>query len=288
MLPNRFPDAGEAPEYNTVDATLWFFEAVRAYMDHTGDAKFLPALKDIVDWHIKGTRYGIHADSDGLLACGEPGVQLTWMDAKIGDWVVTPRTGKPVEVQALWYNALRVAGFDELAERAKASFLAQFWNAGEGCLYDVVDGTFRDGAIRPNQIFAVSLHHTMLPEDKARQVVETVQRDLLTPAGLRSLSPCDSRYRGRYEGGVYERDSAYHQGTVWPWLMGPFLTAYGKTHGDREQILRWLNGCEAWMEQACLGQISEIADGDPPHTPRGCVAQAWSVAELLRVASGIS
>jgi glycogen debranching enzyme len=153
--------------------------------------------------------------------------------------------------------------------------------------YDVVDRAFRDGAIRPNQIFAVSLHHTMLPEDKARKVVEMVQRDLLTPAGLRSLSTRDSRYRGRYEGGVFERDSAYHHGTVWPWLMGPFLTAYGKTHGDREQVLRWLNGCETWMEQACLGQISEIADGDAPHTPRGCVAQAWSVAELLRVASGM-
>ena len=303
MLPNRFPDAGEAPEYNTVDATLWFFEAVRAYLAYTDDFEFvrlrlLPTLRDIVDWHCRGTRYGIALDVDGLLRCGEPGVQLTWMDAKIGDWVVTPRTGKPVEIQALWYNALRVAAalerragatreadaLDELAGRAQASFLAQFWNAAEECLYDVVDEGMRDGAIRPNQILAVSLHHQMLPAGQARQVVEAARRDLLTPAGLRSLSPRDSRYRGRYEGGVLERDSAYHQGTVWPWLLGPFLTAYCKTHSDRAMAREWLEGCGALLEQACLGQIAEIADGDAPHSARGCVAQAWSVAELLRAA----
>ena len=304
MLPNRFPDAGEAPEYNTVDATLWYFEAVRAYLAYTGEFEFvrtqlLPTLRDILDWHLRGTRYGIHVDSDGLLACGEAGVQLTWMDAKIGDWVVTPRSGKPVEIQALWYNALRIAAdltrregqgpqadsFDRLAARAQASFLAQFWNVNEQCLYDVVDGGQRDGAIRPNQIFAVSLHHRILPLDRARQVVDVVERELLTPVGLRSLSPRDSRYRGRYEGGVFERDSAYHQGTVWQWLLGPFLTAYCKVNPDsRAQAAVWLTGMQSQLGQAGLGQISEIADGDAPHLARGCMAQAWSVAELLRAA----
>ena len=304
MLPNRFPDAGEAPEYNTVDATLWYFEAVRAYLAYTGEFEFvrtrlLPTLRDILDWHLRGTRYGIHMDSDGLLSCGEAGVQLTWMDAKIGDWVVTPRTGKPVEIQALWYNALRIAAdltrregqslqadsFDQLATRAQASFLAQFWNGSEHCLFDVVDGGQRDGAIRPNQIFAVSLHHQILPIDRARQVVDVVERELLTPAGLRSLSPRDSRYRGRYEGGVFERDSAYHQGTVWQWLMGPFLTAYCKVNPDsRAQAAAWLAGIQSQLGEAGLGQISEIADGDAPHCARGCIAQAWSVAELLRAA----
>ncbi len=304
MLPNRFPDAGEAPEYNTVDATLWYFEAVRAYLAYTGEFEFvrtrlLPTLLDILDWHLRGTRYGIHMDSDGLLTCGEAGVQLTWMDAKIRDWVVTPRSGKPVEIQALWYNALRIAAdltrregqslqadsFDELATRAQASFLAQFWNGSEHCLFDVVDGGQRDGAIRPNQIFAVSLHHQILPIDRARQVVEVVERELLTPAGLRSLSPRDSRFRGRYEGGVFERDSAYHQGTVWQWLMGPFLTAYCKVNPDsRAQAAAWLTGMQSQLGEAGLGQISEIADGDAPHCARGCIAQAWSVAELLRAA----
>ncbi len=304
MLPNRFPDAGEAPEYNTVDATLWYFEAVRAYLAYTGEFEFvrtrlLPTLLDILDWHLRGTRYGIHMDSDGLLTCGEAGVQLTWMDAKIRDWVVTPRSGKPVEIQALWYNALRIAAdltrregqslqadsFDELATRAQASFLAQFWNGSEHCLFDVVDGGQRDGAIRPNQIFAVSLHHQILPIDRARQVVEVVERELLTPAGLRSLSPRDSRYRGRYEGGVFERDSAYHQGTVWQWLMGPFLTAYCKVNPDsRAQAAAWHTGMQSQLGEAGLGQISEIADGDAPHRARGCIAQAWSVAELLRAA----
>ena len=304
MLPNRFPDAGEAPEYNTVDATLWYFEAVRAYLAYTGEFEFvrtrlLPTLRDILDWHLRGTRYGIHMDSDGLLTCGEAGVQLTWMDAKIGDWVVTPRSGKPVEIQALWYNALRIAAdltrregqslqadsFDQLATRAQASFLAQFWNGSEHCLFDVVDGGQRDGAIRPNQIFAVSLHHQILPIDRARQVVDVVERELLTPAGLRSLSPRDSRYRGRYEGGVFERDSAYHQGTVWQWLMGPFLTAYCKVNPDsRAQAAAWLAGMQSQLGEAGLRQISEIADGDAPHCARGCIAQAWSVAELLRAA----
>ena len=305
MLPNRFPDAGETPEYNTVDATLWFFEAVRAMLEYTGDFAFVRdrlfgTMKDIIDWHLRGTRYGIHCDSDGLLSCGEPGVQLTWMDAKVGDWVVTPRYGKPVEIQALWFNALRVmeglsrtfgdehyAGvLSELASRAREGFNRQFWNEESGCLYDVVNGDDRDGSIRPNQVFAVSLHHSMLPADKARLVVDVLRRDLLTPLGLRSLSPRDSRYRPHYEGGIWERDSAYHQGTVWPWLMGPFITAYVKIHGRSEQAraeaASWLARFAEHMSFAGLGHISEIVDAEAPHTPRGCVAQAWSVAELLR------
>jgi len=307
MLPNRFPDAGEALEYNTVDATLWLFEAVRSYLQYTGDQEFVqerlyPKLKEIVNWHLRGTRYGIHVDTDGLLACGEPGVQLTWMDAKVGDWVVTPRSGKPVEIQALWHNALRVlldlatlygdsgprTFVGELAGQAHQSFAAQFWNAEAGCLYDVVDGERRDGSIRPNQIFAVSLHHPLLDRDQERQIVEVVERELLTPLGLRSLSPRDPSYRPHYEGGVQERDSAYHQGTVWPWLMGPFLTAYIKVHDRsteaRSQAKLWMRPFEEHLKTAGLGQISEIADAEPPYTPRGCIAQAWSVAELLRAA----
>lgn len=308
MLPNRFPDADETPEYNTVDATLWFFEAVRSYLHHTGDQEFVRArlyakLKDIIDWHLRGTRYGIRVDSDGLLACGEPGVQLTWMDAKIGDWVVTPRTGKPVEIQALWYNALRILEglarefgdtgperfLSELAKEAGKSFQARFWNSAAGCLYDVVNGEASDASIRPNQIFAVSLHHSMLPADKERQIVDVVQRELLTPLGLRSLSPKDAYYRPRYQGDVRERDSAYHQGTVWPWLMGPFISAYVKVHGRsteaRSQAEIWFRAFDEHLRTACLGQVSEIADAESPHIPRGCVAQAWSVAELLRAAA---
>jgi predicted glycogen debranching enzyme len=296
MLPNRFPDAGEAPEYNTVDATLWMFEAVRSYLHYTGDHGFVrdrlyPKLKEIVDWHFAGTRYGIRARADGLLACGEPGVQLTWMDAKVGDWVVTPRIGMPVEVQALWYNALCVlrdlgmdASLGELAEKTRASFEAQFWNADAGCLYDVINGEARDTSIRPNQIFAVSLHHRMLPPEKEKLIVDVVTRELLTPLGLRTLSPHDPNYHPRYEGDVRERDSAYHQGTVWPWLMGPFISAYVKVHersaDARKQAEAWLKPFEEHLKTAGLGQISEIADGDAPHTPRGCIAQAWSVAEL--------
>jgi predicted glycogen debranching enzyme len=305
MLPNRFPDAGETPEYNTVDATLWFFEAVRAFLEYTGDTAFVganlyPKLKDIIEWHGRGTRYGIRADSDGLLNCGVPGVQLTWMDSKIGDWVVTPRHGKPVEIQALWYNALRVmedmaqrlgdvtrsAHYKELAERARSSFAKLFWNSAEGCLYDVVNGDARDASIRPNQILAVSLFHNMLSPDLAARVVETVQRHLLTPFGLRTLSPSDPQYRGRYEGDPRSRDSAYHQGTVWPWLMGPFLKAYvevkGRSPEAREQARKWLSELSRYMEDEGVGQLPEVFDGDAPHRAGGCIAQAWTVAELLR------
>jgi len=306
MLPNRFPDAGETPEYNTVDATLWFFEAVRALAAHTWDYDFVKSnlysvLSDIVDWHERGTRYGIHADSDGLLRAGEPGVQLTWMDAKIGDWVVTPRQGKAVEIQALWYNALRImedlsagygyaaeAGrFAALAGRVEESFVAQFWNEATGCLFDVIDGESRDASIRPNQIFAVSLHHHMLSTERERSVVAVVERDLLTPYGLRTLSPADPHYRGRYEGDPLSRDGCYHQGTVWPWLLGPFLRAYLRVHqhspAARKQVREWTSALRRYVETEGVGQVPEVFDGDAPHRAGGCIAQAWSVAELLRV-----
>ena len=304
MLPNRFPDfVGDLPEYNTVDATLWLFHAVSELLRYTGDRKYIQenfydALADVIAWHVKGTRYGIKVDEqDGLLRAGEPGVQLTWMDAKIGDWVVTPRTGKSVEIQALWYNALCVMGqlaptetdrerFGNMAERARAAFSTLFWNEGAGCLYDVIAPEGPDGSIRPNQILAVSLPYSMLDEEKSRRVLEVVEWELLTPYGLRTLSPRDSRYRPRYEGDSGSRDSAYHQGTVWPWLLGPFLTAYVKVHGDspevRDQVDRFLQPLRDHLWQAGLGQISEIFDGDAPHRPNGCIAQAWSIAEVLR------
>jgi predicted glycogen debranching enzyme len=306
MLPNRFPDAGETPEYNTVDATLWFFEAVRALAERTGDYQFIgtrlyDVLCDIIAWHERGTRYGIRVDTDGLLEAGEPGVQLTWMDAKVGDWVVTPRRGKPVEIQALWYNALRImeqlseriggpsdaAHYSSMARKAHESFAAQFWNETAGYLYDVVNSSDRDASIRPNQIFAVSLPHTMLDSKKAAAVIATVQQHLLTPYGLRTLAPSDPQYRGRYEGDQWHRDSAYHQGTVWPWLMGPFVTAYLKVNGRSlqalDQVSRWLSELRRYMTEEGLGQIPEVFDGDAPHRAGGCIAQAWSVAELLRV-----
>jgi predicted glycogen debranching enzyme len=305
MLPNRFPDAGERPEYNTVDATLWFFEAARAYLAYTGDVAFVrdelyPVFADIISWHVRGTRYGIKVDSSGLLASGESGVQLTWMDAKVGDWVVTPRRGKPVEIQALWYNALCI--MEELAQQfadeaaqkryrsmatvASWSFNRLFWNEKQGCLYDVTNGAPPDPSIRPNQIFAVSLPHVMLTEERAKAVVEKVREHLLTPYGLRSLTPSDAQYRGRYTGGPVDRDGAYHQGTVWPWLMGPFITAYVKVNGGsesaRRQAAAWLAPLRDHLADGGLGHISEILDGDAPQRPCGCIAQAWSVAEVLR------
>jgi len=308
MLPNRFPDAGETPEYNTVDATLWFFEAIRAYSAATGDFAFVreslyDKLVEIIDWHVRGTRYGIHVDTDGLLYAGGEGLQLTWMDAKVGDWVVTPRTGKAVEIQALWFNAAcimsdyaerfgdgeRNSDFAEMAEIARESFIGQFWNREEQCLFDVVNGGQRDGAIRPNQIFAVSLPHTMLGAEMARKVVDKVEAELLTPVGLRSLSPRDPDYVGVYIGTPLERDGSYHQGTVWSWLIGHFVDAYRRVHSKdakaEKRINEIIDGLQAHLTQAMVGQISEIFDGDAPHKPRGCAAQAWSVAELLRVIS---
>jgi predicted glycogen debranching enzyme len=305
MLPNRFPDGGEQPEYNTVDATLWFFEAARSYQAYTSDFEFVrkelyAVFADIIAWHVRGTRYAIKVDADGLICCGEPGVQLTWMDAKAGDWVVTPRNGKPVEIQALWYNALRVMEnwartfgdesgqkrYRTMAALVHWSFNRLFWNEKGGYLYDVIDGTVRDASIRPNQIFAVSLPHTMLSPEKAERVVACVQEHLLTPYGLRSLSPADPQYHGRYTGDPTSRDSAYHQGTVWAWLMGSFLTAFVKVNGGspgaRDQASEWLAHLRDHLSDAGLGHISEIFDGDAPHRPVGCVAQAWSVAEVLR------
>jgi predicted glycogen debranching enzyme len=303
LLPNRFPDAGEIPEYNTVDATLWFFEAARAYVTYTGDLEFVrnelyPVFADIIAWHVRGTRYGIKVDPNGLLCSGEPGVQLTWMDAKVGDWVVTPRRGKPVEIQALWYNALcimedfaRQLGdaekrYSSMATVASGSFNRLFWNEEGGCLYDVVNGGPPDPSMRPNQIFAVSLPHSMLSLERARAVVHKVQEQLLTPVGLRSLAASDPQYRGRYTGGPVERDGAYHQGTVWPWLLGAFITAYVKVNGGdtktRRQAGAWLAPLRQHLSEAGLGHISEIFEGDPPHRPCGCIAQAWSVAEVLR------
>jgi predicted glycogen debranching enzyme len=306
MIPNRFPDIGEEPEYNTVDATLWFFEAIRAYFEKTNDEEFVrdhlyEKLADIIDWHVRGTRHFIHVDTDGLLYAGEPGVQLTWMDAKIGDWVVTPRTGKAVEIQALWYNALRTmadlaerfgdaesaAKYSQMSAVAKASFNGQFWNDETECLFDVIDGDNKDASVRPNQIFSLSLHHQILDNERALKMVEKVQIELLTPVGLRSLSPSDPRYVPVYIGSPYDRDSSYHQGTVWAWLIGPFVDAYRKTHENdvdlESTIERLIAGFRVHIEQEMLGQVSEIFDGDPPRLPRGCAAQAWSVAELLRV-----
>ncbi|HEX5000349.1 MAG TPA: amylo-alpha-1,6-glucosidase [Terriglobia bacterium] len=305
MLPNRFPDDGEAPEYNTIDATLWYFEAVRALIEHTGKYAFAlselyPTLKQIIDWHVRGTRYGIHMDEDGLVESTDAGVQLTWMDAKIGDWVVTPRNGKAVEIQALWYNALRTiqdiarrAGdvadaerYRALADMARRSFNDQFWNEDTGHLYDVVGRESKDGTMRPNQILAVSLCHSMLERRRARAVVDAVERDLFTPYGLRSLAPSDPQYRRRYEGDPVARDSAYHQGPVWAWLLGPFIDAYLKVNGRSRkpmgQARRWLSTMESHLGEEGLGHVSEIFDGDAPHRPRGCFAQAWSVAEILR------
>ena len=305
MLPNRFPDAGETPEYNTVDATLWFFEAARAFLAYTGDEEFVrdelyPVFTDIIAWHARGTRYGIKVDPSGLLTSGEPGVQLTWMDAKVGDWVVTPRRGKPVEIQALWYNALCI--MEDLARRfgddvsqkryrnmaamANWAFNRLFWNEKDGGLYDVVNGGPPDASIRPNQIFAVSLPYTMLSLERARIVVEKVREHLLTPYGLRTLAPSDPQYHGRFTGGPAERDGAYHQGTVWAWLLGPFITAYMKVNGAsdtaRGQAAVWLSAMKDHLSDAGLGHISEVFDGDAPYRPGGCMAQAWSVAEVLR------
>ena len=297
MIPNRFPDVGEEPEYNTVDATLWFFSAFYKYLRYTGDYDFArtlwPTLKKIIAWHRKGTRYGIRVDADGLLAAGEEGVQLTWMDAKVGDWVVTPRIGKPVEINALWYNALKVMEhlaleFGEEADWGSAqvynAFGEQFWNADCGGLFDLLTPLGADSAIRPNQIFALSLPFALVEGKRAAQVLALVEEHLLTPRGLRSLSPSDPSYRARYCGGPLERDGSYHQGIVWGWLIGPYLTALCRVHGaaGRERGRVIIGGFDDHLQEAGLGSISEIFDAEPPFAPRGCIAQAWSVAELLR------
>ena len=299
MLPNRFPDAGETPEYNTADATLWYFEAIRACYAASQDAQLLkdlfPVLAGIIDAHVKGTRFGIGVDpNDGLLRAGVPGVQLTWMDAKVGNWVVTPRIGKPVEINALWFNAVRtmetfapLVGADPrpytlLAKKASMNF-DRFWNVHAGYCFDVIDGPKgNDPALRPNQLFLLSLHFR--PYDRARElaILEACSRVLLTSYGLRSLSPRDPAYIGTYGGDQAKRDGAYHQGTTWGWLLGPFTIAYLRTRGDVAGARKLLAPFEDHLRDYGLGSIAEIFDGDAPFTPRGCIAQAWSVAECLR------
>ena len=297
MLPNVFPGAGDHPEYNTADASLWFFEAWRAYVEATGDVVALrdvfPVLSDMIEWHERGTRYGIGIDpTDGLLKAGAQGVQLTWMDAKVGDWVVTPRMGKPVEINALWYNALRIMSafatrlgkpdsFSTAAKAVERNFVRFVRADGQG-LYDVIDGpNGPDASVRPNQIFAVSLPHSPLSAEVQRSVVRIRRRHLVTAFGLRSLKPGDPAYRPRYGGTVRERDGGYHQGPVWGWLLGPFSVAVYRVHGDAEAAVALLESmCDALKDQG-VGTIGEIFDGDPPHHPRGAPAQAWSVACTL-------
>ncbi|MBN2561039.1 MAG: glycogen debranching enzyme family protein [Phycisphaerae bacterium] len=366
MIPNRFPDFGEPPAYNTADATLWYVYAIDRYLTYSGDWAFVadrmfPVITEIIDAHERGTRHGIRLCDDGLLAAGEPGVALTWMDAQLPGCSITPRIGKPVEINALWYNGLQIAAsyaerlgkteradkWHDLSARARASFNERFWNESADCLYDVIDGEPRerrsgetakrqnvetakrrngetakrrngetsrhqsgetskqdvwaDGAIRPNQLFAISLTHPVLDRSRWLAVVSVCERELWTPMGMRTLSPSDPAYRGRYEGNLPSRDGAYHQGTVWPWLLGPFVTAYTKilrapglgrgAHGatrDADIVTtpsaarRFLDGLLDHLCEAGIGSISEVADGDPPHTPGGCPWQAWSVAEPLR------
>ncbi len=298
-LPNRFPDSGEAPEYNTVDSALWFFEAARQYMEATGDDKFLEeiyaALEEIIRAYEHGTRYNIHADSaDGLIYAGAPGIALTWMDAQVEGRPVTPRIGKPVEINALWCNALstmttfahrlnRPPGkFESLKTRAAAGFQA-FWNSTAGFCFDVIDGpNGNDSALRPNQLLAVSLPARLLTSRQQRSVVEACARRLLASYGLRSLDPSHPEYRGRYAGGPRERDAAYHQGTAWGWLLGPFVQAHLRVFEDPARAASFLEPLANHLRAYGLGTLGEIFDGDPPFAPRGCIAQAWTVGEALR------
>jgi predicted glycogen debranching enzyme len=310
LLPNNFPDSGSVPQYNTADATLWMFQAVEAIATGMGNMKtarsLYPLLADMIAWHVRGTRHGIRVDpADGLLMAGEEGVQLTWMDAKVEGWVVTPRMGKPVEINALWYNALRimdklrrslgrtvVAGREEppdfgaLAEQVHASFRKRFWYDAGDYLFDVIDGpNGPDISLRPNQIFAVSLNSDLLSVDQARRVLAVVREHLLTPYGLRTLAPNDPQYTGVYSGTLRERDAAYHNGTVWTWLLGPYFDAVRAIEGSdaaRKEVEGMLPAWREHLADAGLGSVSEIFDGDAPHAPRGCISQAWSVAEMLR------
>jgi predicted glycogen debranching enzyme len=303
LIPNYFPDGEKEGVYHTADATLWFFHALDRYLAVANDEntldRLLPVLTGVIEHHLRGTHFGIGLDpADGLLRQGQEGYQLTWMDAKVGDRVVTPRRGKAVEINALWYNALRLmegwqrrAGDEESAqqlrkqaEQTRQSFNRRFWNEAGGYLFDVVDGESGDDpACRPNQLLAISLPHPVLERDHWRSVLDVVEHRLLTPVGLRSLAPGHPDYRSRYDGDLWARDAAYHQGTVWVWLIGPFIDAWLKVHpDDRAGARRFLNGFVAHLDEACVGSISEIFDAEPPHAPRGCVAQAWSVAEVLR------
>ncbi|HEX2151223.1 MAG TPA: amylo-alpha-1,6-glucosidase [Stellaceae bacterium] len=303
LIPNMFPEGDTEGLYHTADATLWFFHAVARYLARCPDEAtlemLLPIMHEIVRRHIEGCKFGIGVDpQDGLLAQGAEGYQLTWMDAKVGDWIVTPRRGKAVEINALWYNALRLladwlraagnAEADDIAaraEQARRSFNRRFWYDRGGYLYDVIDSESGDDpAFRPNQILAISLDHPVLDRERWRPVVDSVREKLVTPVGLRSLAPDDPAYKPRYFGDLRARDAAYHQGTVWGWLIGPFIDAWLKTYPDQRKAAHgFLSGFEAHLGEAAIGSISEIFDADPPFTPRGCVAQAWSVAEVLRV-----
>jgi predicted glycogen debranching enzyme len=313
MLPNRFPDRDAQPEYNSVDASLWYIVAVFEYLrasqgksnleDGKVTAKLQRAIDAILSGYCAGTRFQIKVYEDGLLAAGEPGVQLTWMDAKVGSHVITPRIGKPVEVQALWINALWIgksfsSRWQPLFAKASETFGARFWSEARGQLYDVVDVEHRPGALdssfRPNQIFAVGgLPLVLLPMKQAWKVVESVETALWTPMGLRSLAPDEPGYTSRYEGDVWHRDTAYHQGTVWPWLIGPFVEAWVRVRGNTPEAKKlarkqFIEPLQNHLDHAGLGHVSEIADADPPHTPRGCPFQAWSVGELLRLEHVVS
>jgi len=304
LIPNRFSDYGDGCDYNSVDASLWYVHAADAYCHASSDAwawreVLGPVCERIVEAFVEGTQFNIHMDNDGLIWCGDDSTQLTWMDAKHGDTVFTPRHGKPVEINALWYHALcvltersgprdkkRASWYTEVAGRARKALAHEFWNPETDCLFDVVRDDYHDAAIRPNQILAVSLPHSALTRKQQRAVVTVAERELLTPYGLRSLSPHDPAYRSRYAGNSWERDSAYHQGTVWGWLIGPFVEAYLRVHdfspSAKSRMRAGLQTLVAHLDEAGLGSVSEVFDGDPPHRPGGCIAQAWSVAELLR------
>lgn len=306
LLPNNFPDSDAPPHYNTVDATLWMFNTLDTLVQATGDMSvardLYPTLVEIIERHVEGTRFGIGVDpSDGLLRAGEEGVQLTWMDAKAGDWVVTPRIGKPVEINALWIKALRVMmrlqaslgvgaepspDFRGLARQAQESFRERFWYEEGGYLYDVVDGPEGDDrSLRPNQVIALAVGPMLVSKPRAGRVLGSVRRHLLTPYGLRTLSPEDPRYIGKYEGDRVERDGAYHQGTVWTWLLGPYFDAVLAVEGEeayRGELKRIMPALREHLADAGLGTISEIFDAEAPYAPKGCIAQAWSVAEVLR------
>jgi len=307
MLPTRFQDGGQAPEYNNADGTLWYFIAVYKYLRATREidivlSEFLPVLKDIIDWHFKGTRYNIHVTEEGLLYAGEPGQQLTWMDARVENWVVTPRMGKPIEIQALWYNALKI--YAELlllnnqhddadsinlcAEKARKSFAEQFWYEQGEYFYDNMDENGQaDTSLRPNQLFAMSLPFGLMETDKANIVLGKIENELYCPVGLRTLPKTDPRYVSFYGGNIYHRDGSYHQGTVWSWLLGPYVDAIMKV-GDNSQEAKLkaagvIEKFNYHLNEGCIGSVSEIFDAEAPHHPRGCVAQAWGVAEILRV-----
>jgi predicted glycogen debranching enzyme len=308
MLPNRFPDRREEPEFNSVDASLWYIIAVHEYLQATGSdpslsgkevtERLAKTIDAILSGYYAGTRFGIQADTDSLLATGQSGVQLTWMDAKVGDYVVTPRIGKPVEVQALWLNALAIGArfsprWELIYQSGRNSFVNRFWNESSGHLCDVVDVDHRSGIIdlsmRPNQVFAVGgLPLMLLPLEQAKRVLEAVESELLTPLGLRSLARKEPGYSPHYEGGAWKRDMSYHQGTVWPWLLGPFVEAWIRIRGSTNEAKdaareRFLKPMIQHLNEAGLGHISEIADAEEPFTPRGCPFQAWSLGEFIRL-----